>query len=331
MANVTIYDVAGAAKVSLATVSRVMNNPDKVNPETRERVLRVIKELGYRPNAIARGLASRKTTTVGIMMADVSRAATAAILGGIIDVAKKYNYALKIFSMSDDEDIKDTMSTVVSEQVDGIIFMNDELDNAQMEVAISKIKDAGIPVVLCNAVYDEYKDVPLVAIDYEKATYDVTKSLLEKGKKDIYLASTVHKYTTNFKKVLGYEKAMKEAGLEPLVFRTSGDVAINSLHFSEFVKNHHIDALIGVRDSIAISFMNIATKNGFRVPEDISVIGLQNIKYAVLSKPNLTCLDTPGYDIGAVSMRLLTKIMNNDEVSETKVFLPYTVVERESA
>ena len=124
---------------------------------------------------------------------------------------------------------------------------------------------------------------------------------------------------------------MKEAGLEPLVFRTSGDVAINSLHFNEFIKNHHIDALIGVRDSIAISFMNIAIKQGYRVPEDISVIGLQNIKYAVLSRPNLTCIDTPGYDIGAVSMRLLTKIMNNDDVEETKVFLPYSVVERESA
>ncbi len=331
MANVTIYDVAGAAKVSLATVSRVMNNPDKVNPETRERVLKIIKELGYRPNAIARGLASRKTTTVGIMMADVSRAATAAVLGGIIDIAKKYNYALKIFSMADDEDIKDIMSTVVSEQVDGIIFMNDELDSNQMNVAITRIQDAGIPVVLCNAVYDEFKNIPLVAIDYEKATYDLTKKLLEKGKKDIYIASTVHKYTSNFKKISGYSKAMKEAGLEPLVFRTSGDVAINSLHFNEFIKNHHIDALIGVRDSIAISFMNIAIKQGFRVPEDISVIGLQNIKYAVLSRPNLTCIDTPGYDIGAVSMRLLTKIMNNDDVEETKVFLPYSVVERESA
>ena len=90
MANTTIYDVAGAAKVSLATVSRVMNNPEKVNPETREKVLRVIKELGYRPNAIARGLASRKTTTIGIIMADISRSAVAQLLGGIQDIAKKY-------------------------------------------------------------------------------------------------------------------------------------------------------------------------------------------------------------------------------------------------
>ena len=100
MANTTIYDVAGAAKVSLATVSRVMNNPEKVNPETRDKVLKVIKELGYHPNAIARGLASRKTTTVGVIMADVSRAATAALLGGIADIAKSYDYAIKLFEIA---------------------------------------------------------------------------------------------------------------------------------------------------------------------------------------------------------------------------------------
>ena len=128
MANTTIYDVAGAAKVSLATVSRVMNNPEKVNPETREKVLKVIKELGYRPNAIARGLASRKSTTVGIVMADVSRAATSQLLGGIIDIAKKYDYAVKLFTMEATEDVRDVMRKVVAEQVDGILLLNDEFE-----------------------------------------------------------------------------------------------------------------------------------------------------------------------------------------------------------
>ena len=147
MANTTIYDVAGAAKVSLATVSRVMNNPEKVNPETREKVLRVIKELGYRPNAIARGLASRKTTTVGIVMADVSRASTAQLLGGIIDIAKKYEYSIKIFTIGENEDIQDAMRIVAAEQVDGILFLNDELDAARMKVAMDCLKEAQIPVV----------------------------------------------------------------------------------------------------------------------------------------------------------------------------------------
>ncbi|MBQ9900353.1 MAG: LacI family DNA-binding transcriptional regulator [Acholeplasmatales bacterium] len=329
MANTTIYDVAGAAKVSLATVSRVMNNPEKVNPETRARVLKVIKELGYRPNAIARGLASRKSTTVGIVMADVSRAATAQLLGGIIDIAKKYDYAMKVFSMAEHEDIKEAIRTVVAEQVDGILFLNDELESEQMHSVINQIQDAQIPVVLCNVIYDDL-DVPSVSIDYEKATYEITKELLEAGRKDVYLASTVRKYTVNLHKVNGYVKAMEEKGLEPLIIRTSGDVAVNTLHFEEFIKNKKFDALISVRDSIAISFMNCAIKAGFKVPEDVSVVGLQNTKYAVLSRPNLTCVDTPVYDIGAVSMRLLTKYMQHEEVTESKILLPYRVVERES-
>lgn len=327
MASTTIYDVAGAAKVSLATVSRVMNNPEKVNPETRERVLKVIKELGYRPNAIAKGLASRKTTTVGIVMADVSRASTSQLLGGIMDIAKKYNYAIKIFSVAEGEDIKDVLRIVVAEQVDGILFLNDELESDKMHMAINQIQDDQIPVVLCNVNYDEL-DVPTVTIDYEKATYEITKQLLEEGKKDIYLLSTVRKYTVNTHKVKGYEKAMTEAGLEPLIFRTSGDVSINKYHFEEFIKNKHIEATIAVRDSIAVSFMNIAINAGYKVPQDIEVIGLQNTKYAVLSRPNLTCVDTPVYDIGAVSMRLLTKYMQQEEVTESKIVLPYNVVKR---
>lgn len=328
MANTTIYDVAGAAKVSLATVSRVMNNPEKVNPETREKVLQVIKELGYRPNAIARGLASRKTTTVGIVMADVSRASTSQLLGGIIDIAKKYDYAMKIFCMGEDEDLKDTIRTVVAEQVDGILFLNDELDHDQMEMVMNHFKDAQIPLVLCNVLYED--DTPSVAIDYEKATYEITKDLLASGKKNVYLLTTVRRYSVNTHKVKGYSMAMEEAGLEPLVFRTSGDVSVNKLHFEEFVKNNKIDAVISVRDSIAISFMNEAIKQGYDIPKDISVIGLQNTKYAILSRPNLTCVDTPVYDIGAVSMRLLTKYMKHEDVTESKVMLPYSIVERES-
>ena len=329
MAKTTIYDVAGAAKVSLATVSRVMNNPEKVNPETRARVLKVIKELGYRPNAIARGLASRKSTTVGVIVADISRAAVSQLLGGILDIAKKYEYAVKLFTMDERADIKETMRQVVAEQVDGILFLNDELDNSQMEMVTNHIQDAQIPVVLCNVIYDE-NDIPSVSIDYEKSTYDVTKELLDKGNKRVYLATTVHRYSTNYHKVRGYERAMKDAGLEPLVFRTSGDVSVNTLHFDEFIKNNEIDAVIAVRDSIAVSFINRSIRLGYNVPEDFEVVGLQNTKYAILSRPTLTCVDTPVYDIGAVSMRLLTKLMTGEEVQDDKILLPSHVVKRES-
>jgi LacI family transcriptional regulator len=329
MANATIYDVAGAARVSLATVSRVLNNPEKVNPETRKRVLEVIKQLGYRPNAIARGLASRKTTTVGVIVSDITRASVSQMIHGIMTIAKQFNYSIKVFSMNDEPSIDDFIRSVVSEQVDGVIFLNDELDNNQMHRIKEMFNDSNTPFVLSNVVSED-ENIPAVNIDFETAAYEITKQMLSAGRKDIYLFSTVRRYSANNRKEAGYTKAMEEAGLEPKIFRTSGDPDINSLHFNEFFNNHKVDGVISVRDSIAVSFMNIAQKNGHKIPEDILVVGFQNTKYAQLSRPTLTCVDTPVYDLGAAAMELLTKYMKGEEVEETKVVLSYNVFYRDS-
>lgn len=329
MSNATIYDVAGKAEVSLATVSRVLNNPEKVNEATRNKVLKVIKELGYKPNAIARGLASHKTTTVGIMLSDVTRASTSQLLGGIIDIAKKYSYSIKIFSMAGDNSVLDSIREVISEQVDGVLFLNNEIDNDQMNIVKEQTSNANIPLVLTNVISED-PELASVAIDYVAASYNITNKLISSGKKNIYLLSTVRRYTVNTKKEEGYLRAMDEAGLEPKIFRTSGDLSINTPHFEEYFETHEVDAAIGVRDSIAVSFMNVMINKGKKVPEDVAVVGYQNTKYAMLARPALTCIDTPVYDIGAVAMRLLTKIMKGEDVDNIKVVLPHKVINRKS-
>jgi LacI family transcriptional regulator len=329
MSNATIYDVAGKAEVSLATVSRVLNNPEKVNEATRAKVLKVIKELGYRPNAIARGLASHKTTTVGIVLSDVTRASTSQLLGGIIDIAKKYSYSIKIFSMSGDTNVLDSIRDVVAEQVDGVLLLNDELDTAQMNIVKEQTSNANIPLVLTNVISDD-PELASVAIDYFDASYQITKELIEKGRKDIYLLSTVRRYSVNTQKEAGYTKAMEEKGLTSKIFRTSGDISINTPHFEEYFENNKVDGAIAVRDSIAVSFMNVMINKGYKVPEDISICGYQNTKYAMLARPSLTCIDTPVYDIGAVAMRLLTKLMKGEQVDSIKVVLPHKVIKRQT-
>lgn len=329
MAKATIYDVSGAARVSLATVSRVLNNPEKVNAQTRERVLAVIKELGYKPNAIARGLASRKTTTVGVMVSDITRASVSQMLGGIMDIAKEYDYSIKIFSMPEQVDAYELAREVAAQQVDGVLFLNDEIKEDELKVVYDCLSDSQIPVVLGNVVAhsDEY---PRVLIDYVKASYDITKELIAKGRKNIYLLSTARQYTTNEQKELGYTNAMEEAKLEPKIFRTSGDLVVNKNHFKTFFESQPIDAAISVRDSIGVSFINIAREANKSIPDDIMVVSFQNTKYAELSRPSLTCIDNPVYAIGAVAMRLLTKYMTNENVEESKVLLPHTVVYRNS-
>jgi len=329
MSNATIYDVAGAAGVSLATVSRVLNNPEKVKEETRNRVLRVIKELGYRPNMVARGLASRKTTTVGIVISDITRASVAEMLGGISDIAHNYKYSIKLFAIREEMDVIDTLQDIVAEQVDGVLYLNDELNEKNVEDIKRTFNSNGIPFVFCNVVTDD-EDVPTVSIDYEKAGYEITKLMIDDHRKNIYLLSTARRYSVNDKKEAGYSRAMEEAGMVPKIFRTSGDTNVNRQHFSAFFGDKTIDGAIGVRDSIAVSFVNVAREHLCEIPRSCAVAGFQNTKYALLSRPMLTSIDVPVYDIGAVSMRLLTKLMNQLEVDNIRITLPHHIIKRQT-
>lgn len=331
MSKATIYDVAGAARVSLATVSRAINNPEKVKPETRERVLKVIEELGYKPNAFAKGLASRKSTTVAVLVPDMSRASIAEMMNGIADIARVYKYSILLYIL-DNEDTpeEDILKEIVAAQVDGILYLNDEITDRQYSFLLTVKNEHQIPIVLTNTIYPDSDEIPSVSIDYEKAGYEMTKKLIEDGRSNIYMVSTVRKYMVNDLKEAGYLRAIGEANLTPKIMRTSGRININTEHFNEYFKEHKVDGIIAVRDSIAVSFMNVARANNVHIPNDISVAGFQNTKYALLSRPKLSCVDVPIYDIGAVGMRLLTKLMNNEEVSDRQVMLEHSLVLRES-
>src|ERR1700750_875222 len=128
--NITIYDVAREANVSMATVSRVVNGNPNVKPTTRKKVMEVIDRLGYRPNAVARGLASKKTTTVGVIIPDISNVIFAELARGIEDIATMYSYNI-ILSNSDqniDKEIR-LLNTMLGKQVDGLVFMSGNITN----------------------------------------------------------------------------------------------------------------------------------------------------------------------------------------------------------
>lgn len=331
MNKATIYDVAGAARVSLATVSRAINNPEKVKQETRDRVLRVIEEMGYKPNAFAKGLASRKSTTVAVVVPDMSRASIAEMMNGIADIARVYKYSILLYILeSEDASEEDILREIIASQVDGILYLNDEITQTQFEFLRTIKNTYQIPVVLTNTFYPDSDEIPSVSIDYERAGYEITKKLIDEGRKNIYMLSTVRKYMVNDLKENGYMRAISEAGFAPHIMRTSGRISINAEHFNEYFKQNKVDGVIAVRDSIAISFMNVAIENGVRVPEDIGICGFQNTKYARLARPQLSCVDVPIYDLGAVGMRLLTKLMNNEEISERVVKLPHSIVLRKT-
>ena len=326
MDQIKIYDVAGSAGVSLATVSRVLNHPEKVKPATREKVLKIIKDKGYKPNANARGLASRKSTTVAIVVPTLTRASISEMIQGVDDSAKKYGYMIRLFVNDNPENEKDIWGNVIASSVDGILLMNDEMSPEVFEL----IQYTPVPVIFVNGI-SRRKTFGSVGIDNEKCGYEITKQMIEKGNKKITFVSTIHPYLVNELMVKGYIKAMEEAGLEPDLIKTTGALDQNEKDFSDYLDKKVPEVVLAVRDSMAISFMNIAQKRGIKVPDELQVIGFQNTRYSQLSYPKLTCVDTPIYEIGNVAMSELTTLMKDDtEKKPSHIIVDYKVIWRDS-
>jgi len=326
--KITIYDVARKADVSLATVSRVLNNPGRVKEKTRTRVLEVIKELGYRPNAIARGLASRRSTNIGLIVPTLSRASISEMTNGIADIADKYRYSVFLNVTHNERELQtDSWENMIASQVDGVLLASDQMGEDQ----IDRLLNETIPTVLLGS-RDKQSRVPAVLIDYAKAAYEATKKLIDSGNKDIAFLTIKEDFEINPDKEAGYVKAMEDAGMTPRVLKFSDKFDVSIGEFEEFFANEKApNAALAIRDSIAIGFMNAGIDSGLSVPDDLEVIGFQNTKYTLMSRPQLSTITVPTYDIGAVAMRLLTKLMSKEEeVEEEEVILPHSFAWRGS-
>jgi len=329
--TVTIYDVAREAGVSMATVSRVVNNNPNVKPATRKKVYEAIERLGYRPNAVARGLASKKTTTVGVVIPDISNAIFAEVARGIEDIANMYHYNI-ILCNADKKKEKEirVINTLLEKQVDGLLFMGGAVTEEHQQA----FKTSNVPIVLC-ATSDESEEIPSVDIDHESAAYDAVMNLIANGHKRIAMISgTLQDPANGYARFQGYKRALESSGItydESLVrignYRyESGAEAMK--FFIDMDKRP--TAVFSATDEMAIGAIHCIQDNGLNVPTDISVISVDNSRMASMVRPQLTAVAQPMYDIGAVSMRLLTKLMKKEHVEHSKVVLPHDLIARQS-
>jgi LacI family transcriptional regulator len=332
--TVTIYDVAREAGVSMATVSRVVNNNPNVKPQTRKKVFEAIERLGYRPNAVARGLASKKTTTVGVVIPDISNSIFSEVARGIEDIANMYHYNIILCNADKkkDKEIR-VINTLLEKQVDGLLFMGGAITDEHLQA----FKTSSVPVVLC-ATADEKRSIPSVDIDHEKAAYDAVSLLIQNGHEKIAMISgTLQDPANGYSRYQGYRKAMENAGLAirdeyirigNYRYESGMDATKYFLELSD-----RPTAIFAANDEMAIGAIHTLQDNGVNVPGDISIISVDNIRMASMVRPQLTTVAQPMYDIGAVAMRLLTKLMNKEtkDASElTQVTLPHEVIHRNS-
>ena len=327
----SIKDVAREAGVSIATVSRVLNDIDVVNEDTKKKVLDAIKKLGYRPNIVARSLKTQRTKTIGILVPDISSGFYPEIVRGAEDVANIYDYNVILCNSDFDYDKeKDYLRVLKEKMVDGVIYMSSSLQEESLDI----INDLDLKTVLVETK-DREERLPSVTIDNIEATYEATKHLLDKGIKNIAFVG-VEKDAANAwgYRFLGYEKALKQAGIEVdedlvflqnLKYKTGHDAA------EKFLKvDKKIEGVVCASDEIAMGVINGLREKGINTPGDVSVIGFNNNAVASYFYPRLTTVNQPSYDMGSVAMRMLIKILNNKPLEEDQYVLDHNLIQRES-
>lgn len=327
--NSTIKDVAREAKVSIATVSRVLNNSAVVTDETKQRVLDAIKKTGYKPNALARSLKIQKTHTIGLVIPDISSPFYPEVVRGIEDIANMYSYNIFLCNTDQKEDKEMNYIEILREkQVDGIIYMG----NIIRESVIGQLHDVGIPIVLA-ATEDGKMEFPNVNIDNKKAAYDAVKYLISLGHKKIgMITGPEDDPIGGMQRIEGYKEALAESKIKfKQSFIVEGSFKARQAYLAMLkLLENKVNAVYAASDEMAAAAINAVFDSGFSVPDDVHVVGFDNTYLSYMFRPTITTIQIPTYDIGALSMRLMTKLLAKETIEEMHMVVPHHLIIRES-
>lgn len=330
----TIKDVAKMADVSISTVSRVINDSKPVSPEARRRVLHAISVLDYKPNEVARSLVTKKSNIIGVIVSDIGNQYVSQVLRGVEEIGRMYNYDILLSSSYDDPEVEIKFANLFSQkQVEGIIIISEILN----QKLLYKLDEFKIPCVVINRFYN-VDEAPTVTINNKAASYNMTDYLINMGHKSIgYVAMRKDMDRTNEKyKIRGYRDAMRATGLKPSTLYCEGLTEADALelfeeHEDDFRKGKY-SVLFCSQDLMAVHLMNVMRDHGMKVPEDMSFAGFGGSTLSDIYRPKLTTVKEPYYDIGAVAIRKLFKMLDkkNTDKSEEMILLPVEIIKRQS-
>lgn len=329
MPAATIQDVAKIAGVSVATVSRVLNQSSSVAKNTRDVVLEAIKQLDYRPNFLARNLRRTETKMVLVLLPTIANPFYSRIVKGIEDVALKNGYNVMLCNTDSDVGRERVYIELLKDRrADGIIFMAPEMDEQELTAL-----GAEFPVVQC-CEYKESVPLPLVAIDNFDAAEKATRHLLSLGHRRIGLITCRNSFVSTIRREQGYKSALEAANIEPdeqLVtygdysFKSGQRAAIQLLGMKD-----RPTAIFAISDTMAIGALRAAREKSLFVPEDLAVLGFDNISFASMCDPMLTTVSQPKYDLGCTAMDLLLREIRGELKEPMDIVLENELIIRES-
>lgn len=326
----TIKEVAARAGVSSATVSHVLNNTRYVSDVVKERVQRAMDEMGYRPNVLARSLRQGKTKTLGLILPDSANPFYAELGHALETSAFLKNYNL-ILCNSDSAIDREHLyfDLLLDKQVDGIILDTEEKDPFD----IKKRLPAEYPIVLVDRDFSE-NIFDTVLTDNTLGGYLATRYLIELGHRRIACVTGPMNLLGSVNRLQGYQKALTEFGiLEDPSLIYHGDFTASSGHEAA----HHLLKLPGLptavfvgNDMMAIGFLRSSIEIGLRIPEEISIVGFDNLELGMYMHPTITSFAQPKEEIGEKAIQLLLNRIENPKTPPQRILIPPRIIIRES-
>lgn len=329
---ITIHDIAREANTSIATVSRVLNNQSGYSEKTRQKVLKVADELGYESNAIAKSLVKKKTFTIGVVFPHISSQISYELLNGIEAVAHEEGYSIIVsYTYSDHKRTMNYLKTMAEKRIDGLIFTSEFLQKEYYDY----LEKSGIPYILLSTKSQEFQ-VPYVKVDDYDAAYAAAKYLIDYGHKKIGMISgPVSDPIAGLPRVNGFKQAMTDHKLEHnkgrIIYGEDFGFVQGKQKLKKLIETHpEVTALFAAGDELAVGAMNMAQELGYSVPEDLSVIGYDNIMLSEMVYPPLTTIAQPFYDMGLAATELLFNMIEDKKVLSQQVILPFEIRKRKS-
>ena len=338
----TIFDVAKAANVSIASVSLVLRDPNshRVGDQKRKEILRVAKEMGYRPNLLARGLSKHGTKILGLVvpMADPKfffNLTISEIMAGIQSCLTEHSYHLLVYSHQSEKGRITQSEIIQSKATDGVIFINTRLTtNSDIAATIGELDAARIPFVMINSA-QECEGINYVGVDELKAGQTAAEYLLSRGRRRMGMVTALPGSPTSDLLRRGFSSIVKKGGAEIrkqwiAPGRLEEKATLQAVE-SIIQQKTRPDAIFCTSDLMAPHVYSALAANGLRVPEDVSVIGRGDLMFARFLTPSLTSLAFPFFEIGYRSADLLIQSLKNPDAKRKRVLLEATLAARESA
>jgi DNA-binding LacI/PurR family transcriptional regulator len=328
----TIRDVAARAGVSHQTVSRVINASTSVSSSTRDRVLSAIDELGYVPSPIARGLSSNRTHSLGIVTDDISDFFFGHMVAGAEAEARRRGYFLMIGSVERGDDERGYLRLMLERRVEGLILARPSVPLIGEHLVA--VRNAGVPLVLVGS--SRVPGVVIADTDNRRGGYDATRHLLELGHRRIATILGPAGWQSSVGRREGYRQALRELGVEPddALEEAADDWGVEAGEAAAarlLTRRRKFTALFAHSDLIALGAIARLRRARLRVPEDVSVVGFDDLPVAAVVDPPLTTVHQPMQEVGALAAGLLLDQLGGARPRRVRIhLLPTALVPRGS-